>query len=64
LGPYEIVSLVSVGGMGEVCCARDTRLGRLVAIKVLPSRLATDARRLRRFDQEARAVGMVYLSRR
>jgi len=47
LGPYEIVSLVGAGGMGEVYRARDTRLGRDVAIKVLPEALAHDADRLR-----------------
>src|SRR5215469_7768779 len=48
LGPYEIVSLAGAGGMGEVYHARDTRLGRDVAIKVLPEALASDADRLRR----------------
>jgi hypothetical protein len=56
LGPYEIVSLLGAGGMGEVYRARDTRLGRDVAIKVLPERLAHDADRLRRFEQEARTI--------
>jgi serine/threonine protein kinase len=56
LGPYEIVSLIGAGGMGEVYKARDTRLGRDVAIKVLPSSFAADPERLRRFEQEARAV--------
>jgi Tol biopolymer transport system component len=56
LGPYEIVSPVGAGGMGEVYRARDTRLGRDVAIKVLPETLANDADRLRRFEQEARAI--------
>jgi len=56
LGPYEIVSLVGAGGMGEVYRARDTRLGRDVAIKVLPGALAHDADRLRRFEQEARTI--------
>src|SRR5208337_638836 len=51
--PYEIVSPVGAGGMGEVYRARDTRLGRDVAIKVLPEALANDADRLRRFEQEA-----------
>jgi len=56
LGPYEIVSPIGAGGMGEVYRARDTRLGREVAIKVLPAdRLADQARRAR-FEQEARAV--------
>ena len=56
LGPYEIQSLLGAGGMGEVYRARDTRLQRDVAIKILPSSLATDLDRLRRFEQEARAV--------
>ena len=56
LGPYEIVALLGAGGMGEVYRARDTRLGRDVAIKVLPAEFASDPERLRRFEQEARAV--------
>ncbi len=56
LGPYEIQSPLGAGGMGEVYRARDTRLGRDVAIKVLPEALATDADRLRRFEQEARTI--------
>jgi serine/threonine protein kinase len=56
LWPYEIVSPIGAGGMGEVYRARDTRLGRDVAIKVLPEALAQDADRLRRFEQEARAI--------
>src|SRR5271168_1470452 len=56
LGPYEIHSLLGAGGMGEVYRARDTRLGRDVAIKVLPEALANDADRLRRFEQEARTI--------
>ncbi len=56
LGPYEVVSPLGAGGMGEVYRARDTRLGRDVAIKVLPEALATDSDRLRRFEQEARTI--------
>jgi len=56
LGPYEIVSLLGAGGMGEVYRARDSRLKREVAVKVLPQSLALDAERLRRFEQEALAT--------
>src|SRR4030095_12260072 len=56
LGPYEILGLAGAGGMGEVYRARDSRLGRDVAIKVLPPAFSTDADRLRRFEQEARAA--------
>jgi eukaryotic-like serine/threonine-protein kinase len=56
LGPYEILSAIGAGGMGEVYRAKDSRLGREVAIKVLPERLAADRDLVRRFEQEARAV--------
>src|SRR5258708_13169706 len=56
LGPYEIQSPLGAGGMGEVYRARDPRLGRDVAIKVLPVSFAADSDRLRRFEQEPRAV--------
>ena len=56
LGPYEIVSLLGAGGMGEVYRARDSRLKRDVAVKVLPQGLSLDADRLRRFEQEALAT--------
>ncbi|MCM2269353.1 MAG: serine/threonine protein kinase, partial [Thermoanaerobaculia bacterium] len=56
LGPYEIVAPLGAGGMGEVYRAKDARLGREVAIKVLPAEVASDPERLRRFEQEARAV--------
>jgi Tol biopolymer transport system component len=56
VGPYEIVGPLGVGGMGEVYRARDTRLGREVALKVLPATFAGDPDRLRRFEQEARVV--------
>jgi len=56
LGPYEILAPLGAGGMGEVYRARDPRLGRDVAIKVLPPSFSQDADRLRRFEQEARAA--------
>ena len=56
LGPYEIVAPLGVGGMGEVYRARDARLGRDVAIKVLPPAFAGDPERLRRFEREGRAA--------
>ena len=56
LGPYEILAPLGAGGMGEVYRARDTRLGREVAVKVLPAEFAQDVERLRRFEQEARAT--------
>ncbi len=57
LGPYEIVAPLGAGGMGEVYRARDTRLGREVAVKILPASLSADSDRLRRFEQEARTAG-------
>ncbi|HVO13202.1 MAG TPA: serine/threonine-protein kinase [Vicinamibacteria bacterium] len=57
LGPYEVIGLIGAGGMGEVYRARDTRLGRDVAVKVIPEELATDPDRLARFEQEARLAG-------
>jgi len=56
LGPYEILAAVGAGGMGEVYRARDARLGREVAIKILPEGFAQHPDRLRRFEQEARVV--------
>jgi eukaryotic-like serine/threonine-protein kinase len=56
LGPYEVVSLLGAGGMGEVYRARDPRLQREVAVKVLPSHLSDDPEALSRFEREARAV--------
>ncbi len=57
LGPYEIRGPIGAGGMGEVYRARDTRLGRDVAVKVLPAEYSQDPDRLRRFEQEARLAG-------
>ncbi len=56
LGPYEILSSLGSGGMGEVYRARDPRLGREVAVKVLPAEWSSDATRVRRFEQEARSA--------
>ncbi len=56
LGPYEIIATVGAGGMGEVYRARDTRLDRMVAIKILPESFAGDRERLERFQQEARVL--------
>jgi serine/threonine protein kinase len=56
IGPYDIIGPIGAGGMGEVFRAKDSRLGRDVAIKVLPETFAKDSERLRRFEQEARAV--------
>src|SRR5580698_11277707 len=59
LGPYEIVSPLGAGGMGEVYRARDTRLGRTVAIKILPAHLCETREAKERFDREARAISSV-----
>src|ERR1044072_8403873 len=59
LGPYRISAQIGAGGMGEVYRAVDTRLGREVAVKILSRNLANDAEALRRFEQEARAAGML-----
>jgi hypothetical protein len=59
LGPYEILAPIGAGGMGEVYRARDPRLSREVAIKVLPVSFSADPDRLRRFEQEARAAGIL-----
>ncbi len=56
LGNYEVLSELGAGGMGEVYKAKDLKLGREVAIKVLPQEMASDSQRLRRFEQEARAA--------
>jgi serine/threonine protein kinase len=59
LGPYEIQSGLGAGGMGEVYKARDTRLDRIVAVKILPPLLATDPQFRERFDREARAISQL-----
>ncbi|MHB8541222.1 MAG: serine/threonine-protein kinase [Candidatus Acidiferrales bacterium] len=59
LGPYEVLAPLGAGGMGEVYRARDTRLGRDVAVKVLPASFSRDPERVRRFEQEARATGQL-----
>ncbi len=59
LGPYEILSVIGAGGMGEVYRARDTKLGRDVAIKIMPASLASDAERRARFEREARVLASV-----
>jgi serine/threonine protein kinase len=61
LNHYRIVRRIGQGGMGEVYLARDARLGREVAIKILPSLFANDSGRLRRFEQEARATSALKL---
>ena len=62
LGVYQILSLLAAGGMGEVYRARDSRLGRDVAIKVLSESFARDPERLHRFEQEARAVAALFFT--
>lgn len=57
IGPYEILAKIGAGGMGEVFRARDSRLSRDVAIKILPGHYAASDDRLARFEQEARATG-------
>ena len=59
LGSYEILSLIGKGGMGEVYRARDTKLGREVAVKVLPTAVANDSQKIARLEHEARLLGAV-----
>src|SRR6059036_3085543 len=59
LGVYEVITLLGAGGMGEVYKARDTRLDRTVAIKVLPASLASDPQFRDRFDREARTISQL-----
>jgi len=64
LGSYEVLSLLGAGGMGEVYRARDTKLGREVAVKVLPEGFADDPVKLARFQREARCFRKQLLMRR
>jgi serine/threonine protein kinase len=59
LGPHDVLSLLGAGGMGEVYKARDTRLDRTVAIKVLPADLASDLEFRARFEREAKAISQL-----
>ena len=56
IGPYEVISSIGAGGMGEVYRARDTRLGREVALKILPAEFSANRDSLKRFEQEARSA--------
>src|SRR5437867_6640393 len=58
-GPYEILNAIGAGGMGEVYRAKDTRLDRIVAIKVLPSHLSANPQLKQRFEREARAISSI-----
>ena len=57
IGPYEVIALIGEGGMGQVFRARDTKLNREVALKVLPDSFANDPERLVRFTREAKVLG-------
>ena len=59
VGPYEVYGLLGAGGMGEVYRARDTRLKRDVALKILPASFASDPERLARFQREAELLALV-----
>src|SRR5215831_9907880 len=59
LGPYEILSPLGAGGMGEVYRARDTRLDRTIAVKILPAHLSTDPARKLRFEREAKTISVL-----
>ena len=64
VGPYEVIGALGAGGMGEVYRARDARLDRDVAIKILPELFASDPERLARFEREAKALAALNLQRR
>src|SRR5256884_6871875 len=59
LGPYEVLGALGAGGMGEVYRAKDTRLDRTIAIKILPEHLSSDPQRRERFEREAKAISSV-----
>nr|MDQ5872750.1 protein kinase [Acidobacteriota bacterium] len=59
LGPYEILAAIGAGGMGEVYRARDTRLERTVAVKVLPEHLTSDEELRQRFEREAKTISQI-----
>ena len=59
LGAYEIVALIGSGGMGEVYCAKDTKLGRDVALKILPASFTNDPERVARFRREAQVLALL-----
>jgi len=60
LGPYEILGAIGAGGMGEVYRARDHKLGRDVALKVLPEAFSSDAQRMARFGREAKILALEF----
>ena len=60
IGPYEVLSAIGAGGMGEVYLGRDTRLDRDVAIKVLPGEFARDVERVSRFEREAKLLATLH----
>ena len=63
IGNYEVLSLLGIGGMGEVYLAQDCRLGRQIALKLLPAQFTSDTEQVRRFEREARAASRVDAAR-